>query len=235
MIPKIIHYCWLSNDPIPEKLQICMNSWKEKLPDYQFILWDTQRFDVNSTPWVSEAFKARKYAFAADYIRLYAVYHYGGIYLDMDVEVVKPFSKKILTGNYLIGYESSNYTIGIEAGIFGGEPKAEWLYDCLKYYEGRHFIKSDGSFDILPLPRIIWRIIKNKYIDTGIIKPLPPDFLTAKCCDNGKIKKTSNTYTIHHFEGSWFTPKQKIKRIIIRILGAKIMSFIRKKHFLFNQ
>ena len=79
-----------------------MESWKEMLPEYKFVLWDTQRFDVNSTPWVSEAFNVRKYAFAADYIRLYAVYHYGGIYLDMDVEVVKPFSNELLAGNYLV-------------------------------------------------------------------------------------------------------------------------------------
>ena len=227
MIPKIIHYCWLSNDPIPPKLQACMESWKEMLPEYKFVLWDTQRFDVNSTPWVSEAFNVRKYAFATDYIRLYAVYHYGGIYLDMDVEVVKPFSNELLAGNYLVGYESSDYTIGIEAGIFGGEQGAEWLGDCLKYYEDRHFIKSDGSFDTLPLPRIIWKVLKEKYIDTKMINPLSPDYLTAKCCDNGKIKKTSNTYTIHHFEGSWFTPKQRIKRIIIRLLGANLMSLVR--------
>ena len=204
-----------------------MESWKEMLPEYKFVLWDTQRFDVNSTPWVSEAFNVRKYAFAADYIRLYAVYHYGGIYLDMDVEVVKPFSNELLAGNYLVGYESSDYTIGIEAGIFGGEQGAEWLGDCLKYYEDRHFIKSDGSFDTLPLPRIIWKVLKEKYIDTKMINPLSPDYLTAKCCDNGKIKKTSNTYTIHHFEGSWFTPKQRIKRIIIRLLGANLMSLVR--------
>lgn len=231
MIPKIIHYCWLSNDPIPSKMQTYMDSWKEMLPEYEFVLWDTRRFDVNSIPWVSEAFKVRKYAFAADYIRLYAVYHYGGIYMDMDVEVVKPFSSELLASNYLVGYESSDYTIGIEAGIFGGEQGAEWLGDCLKYYEGRHFIKSDGSFDVLPLPRIIWKVLKNKYIDTKMINPLPSDYLTAKCFDNGKIRKTSNTYTIHHFEGSWFTLSQRIKKIIIRLLGVNVMSLVRKLFF----
>lgn len=147
MIPKIIHYCWLSNDPIPSKMQTYMDSWKEMLPEYEFVLWDTRRFDVNSIPWVSEAFKVRKYAFAADYIRLYAVYHYGGIYMDMDVEVVKPFSSELLASNYLVGYESSD------------------------------------------------------------------------------------TYTIHHFEGSWFTLSQRIKKIIIRLLGVNVMSLVRKLFF----
>ena len=91
MIPKIIHYCWLSDDPVPETLQGYMKSWKEKLPDYEFILWNFNRFDKSSSIWVSQAFDNKKYAFAADYIRLYAVYNYGGIYMDMDIEVLKSF------------------------------------------------------------------------------------------------------------------------------------------------
>ena len=85
MIPKIIHYCWLSNDKIPQNLQQCMVSWKEKLPDYKFIKWDFSRFDKECSPWVKEAFEHKKYAFACDFIRLYAVYNYGGIYMDMDI------------------------------------------------------------------------------------------------------------------------------------------------------
>ena len=105
MIPKVIHYCWLSGDPIPEKLQRCMDSWKKFLPDYEFVLWDLERFDIKTSQWVKEAFEARKYAFAADYIRLYAVYNYGGIYMDMDVEVVRPFDD-LLASPYILGLES---------------------------------------------------------------------------------------------------------------------------------
>lgn len=92
MIPKIIHYCWLSNDPFPEKIQMCMDSWKKIMPDYELKLWNTQNFDVeNSIPYVKEAFANRKWAFVADYIRLYALYTEGGIYLDSDVKVLKRF------------------------------------------------------------------------------------------------------------------------------------------------
>ena len=112
MIPKVIHYCWLSGDPIPEKLQRCMDSWKKFLPDYEFVLWDLERFDIKTSQWVKEAFEARKYAFAADYIRLYAVYNYGGIYMDMDVEVVRPFDD-LLASPYILGLESEK---GVEAG-----------------------------------------------------------------------------------------------------------------------
>ena len=91
MIPKIIHYCWLSKDPIPKDMQMFIDGWYEKLPDYEFMLWDFNRFDIHSSQWVKEAFSKKKYAFAADYIRLYALYNYGGIYMDMDVEVLKSF------------------------------------------------------------------------------------------------------------------------------------------------
>ena len=105
MIPKIIHYCWLSNDPIPEDLSRYMKTWKQKLPDYEFMLWDFNRFDKNNSQWVKEAFEHKKYAFAADYIRLYALYHYGGIYLDMDVEVLKTFTP-FLSLRTMIGFEN---------------------------------------------------------------------------------------------------------------------------------
>lgn len=91
MIPKKIHYCWLSNDPYPEKIEKCINSWKEKLPDYEIIKWDLNRFPLEKSLWVKQAYEARKYAFAADYIRLYALATEGGIYLDSDVEVLKSF------------------------------------------------------------------------------------------------------------------------------------------------
>ena len=105
MIPKIIHYCWLSNDPVPMQLQQYMQTWREKLPGYEFLLWNFDRFDIRRSTWVKEAFEAKKYAFAADYIRLYAVYRYGGIYMDMDVEVVRGFDE-LLDAPLMLGKET---------------------------------------------------------------------------------------------------------------------------------
>lgn len=91
MIPKKIHYCWLSNDAMPEKLQHCVESWKNNLPDYEIIKWDLKKFPLEKSIWVRQAYERKKYAFAADYIRLYALVTEGGIYLDSDVEVLKTF------------------------------------------------------------------------------------------------------------------------------------------------
>lgn len=218
MIPKIVHYCWLSGDPIPEKLQVCMDTWRKFLPDYEFILWDLKRFDISQSLWVKQAYEVKKYAFAADYIRLYAVYHFGGIYMDMDVEVCKSFDP-LLTHEYILGYETET---GIEAGIFGGEKGAGWLKKCLDYYEHRTFIKGNSEYDVKTLPKIMFDILSEERRYFNI---LPSDYLTAKSYQSGKIYKTENTYTIHHFAGSWATPKQKLYRFVRKFAGEKFARF----------
>lgn len=228
MIPKIIHYCWLSGDPIPEKLQEYMKSWKENLSDYEFMLWDLNRFPLSSSVWVEEAFQARKYAFAADYIRLYALYHYGGIYMDMDVQVIKPFDD-LLENDYLLGYESE---VGIEAGIMGSTSHSDWLKDSLSHYENRHFIKPDGSFDDCPLPKILFDMLKEKYPDFFI---LPPDYLTTKSIETGKIHVTKNSYTIHHFAGSWCSKRWKVKRFIYLLFTKNKFIYSLYKKFYRNR
>lgn len=196
-IPKIIHYCWLSNDPIPEQMQQYMSTWKKYLPDYEFKLWNFDVFDKNSSLWVQQAFDAKKYAFAADYIRLYAVYTCGGIYMDMDVELIKPFDD-LLNSDLMIAYENDE-TKNLEAGCFGATKENVFLKECLKYYENRPFIKEDGSLDTLPLPCIITPIYNN------MVKTIPfsSDYFTAKSWKTEKIFVTANTYSIHHFEASW--------------------------------
>ena len=206
MIPKTIHWCWLSGDPIPEDLQRCMDSWKARLPDYEFVLWNFGRFDKESSQWVSQAFDSKKYAFAADYIRLYAVYHYGGIYLDMDIEVLRPFDD-LLNADVMLAYENDERS-GIEAGCFGAEKGNPFVGECLDYYVGRSFIKTDGSFDTLPLPKIMMRI-SEKYARLDIRDRFT---FTCKSYQTGKIVTNEHSYAIHHFAGSWLTSNMKAQQ-----------------------
>lgn len=228
MIPKIIHYCWLSGNPVPEELQKCMKSWKEKLPEYDFMLWDFNRFDINSSTWVKEAFNAKKYAFAADYIRLFALYNYGGIYMDMDVEVLKPFDN-MLDRKYLLAYEEKNR---IEAGIMGSEPKAEWLKKSLEYYKDRSFYKKNGEIDNRPLPMILNEIISANFPEMRI---MGTDVFTTKSMRTGEINITKNSYTVHHFAGSWCSWQNRLKRKIYLLITKnkivfKLYNIIYKQH-----
>lgn len=221
MIPKIIHYCWLSGDAYPEDIVLCIKSWKEKLPDYEIVLWDTNRFDINQSVWVKEAYENKKYAFAADYIRIYALYNYGGIYLDSDVEVLKSFDN-LLHLPYFIGKE--NTPSGIEAATMGFEKGNPLLKLMLDYYESRHFEIGIGKFATKPLPFIIRECIDTNFkyisiknvnefdISKKHISVLPVDYFSPKSWNTGEIHTTENTYSIHHFSGSWVKHKSIVER-----------------------
>lgn len=212
MIPKIIHYCWLSTDPFPADIQNCMDSWKKFLPDYEFIHWNFDRFPRGKSKWVDEAFENKKYAFAADYIRLYALYNYGGIYLDTDVEVLKPFDD-LLNLPYFIGKEQTD--AGIEAATLGCEKGNQLIGDVLATIEGQDFIKADGSFELTTLPVRFRAVIDGRYRinwiknlcefknDSSLVNILPYDFFSPKSFETYEVLKTKNTYSIHHFAGSW--------------------------------
>lgn len=199
----------MSDEPIPDEMLKYVSGWKEKLPGYEFRLWNFDRFDINESAWVREAFQAGKFAFAADYIRLYAIYHHGGIYMDMDVEVIKPFDD-LLGSDYILGYELRH---NIEGGIIGAAKGDGKIKECLDYYSGRHFIKPDGSYDMRSLPNILDSIL-SKYVRDAQLFPFPPEYLTAKSLVTGRINITPNTYTVHHFAGSWTKRsfKKKVKK-----------------------
>ncbi len=225
MIPKIIHYCWLSKDPIPKDLQAYMATWKEKLSDYEFMLWNFDRFDKDIA-WVREAFEHRKYAFAADYIRLYALYNYGGIYMDMDVEVVRSFDS-LLDREYILGYETPK---SVEAGIMGVAPKHPLFKKALDYYENRHFVQADGAFDTIPLPLILWKQWESQ-IKSGEVVLFSSDYLSPKSHVTEAINKTANTYTIHHFAGSWVqkTPWMLFLRWIRKFIPNTLLLYWNRK------
>lgn len=240
MIPKIIHYCWLSNDPIPASFNRCIKSWEENLHGYQFILWNFDKFDKESSLWVKEAFDNKKYAFAADYIRLYALYHYGGIYLDMDVEVIKPFDD-LLDLRTMICFENSNDK-RLEVAAFGVEKHSAWIKTCLDHYKDKHFVLTDQSFDIKVLPLVIrdelkqnnYQLIsvnnikdalKSEYTEKNI-PVFPYFFFSPKSYSNGHIDKNEKTYSIHHFNGSWKPWYSRMETKICKALGLKCRDFL---------
>ena len=145
-IPKVIHYCWFGGNPLPELVQNCINSWKKYCPDYEIIQWDESNFDISSNQYVAEAYAARKWAFVSDYVRLYALYHNGGIYLDTDVEVLKPLdcflNEEAFTGTGRSGIEVSG-----EEGdaILKGDGVYYLLCNNIPQRGSKNVIKSDGS------------------------------------------------------------------------------------------
>lgn len=241
MIPKIIHLCWLSGDPYPAKIARCLKTWEKYLPDYEVVLWDTKRFDLDSSIWVKQAFEKKKYAFAADYIRFYALYHMGGVYLDSDVEVLKSFDD-LLDLPYFMGAEKAQTP---EAAIMGAEKGCDWIKACLDYYKDRPFVNEDGSLNIQTVPDIMIRQIEQikpirvlSLEDSLNIRKLNMQkevlefndaFFSPKVFDSREVEITPYTYAIHHYQNSWFSPKAKAyyrtRAYLVKLFGQK---FVRK-------
>lgn len=201
-IPKVIHYCWLSGEPYPDLVLKCMESWQRYLPDYQFVLWDKEKIKEIDCSWINSAIIAKKWAFAADYIRLYALYNYGGIYLDCDVEVIKPFDN-LLERSYFVGRETHKNVI--EAAVIGAEPSLNWLKDALDWYESKEFNVTQLNNPAIAIPVILKNILSKK----SNVAILPAEFFSPKDNRTGNVKITQNTYTIHHFDGNWFNNYQR--------------------------
>lgn len=216
----------MSGDPFPSDIQKCIDSWKRLLPDYEIWLWDTKRFDLSTSVWVTEAYDKKKYAFCADYIRMYALFNYGGVYLDSDVEVLRSFND-LLTLPYFIGYESKQY---FEAAVIGAEKGNPFIGDVLAYYKDRHFVKENGSLDIQIMPEVMMNVTNSKwkrvlineisdYInDPTIINVFPYDWFSP-IDSTGKryvLRVSKNTYCIHHFASAWVDWRVKL---LVKIFG----------------
>lgn len=227
-IPKKIHYCWFGKGELPTLAIKCINSWKKFCPDYEIILWDENSFDINSNTYVKEAYESKKYAFVTDYVRLYALYNFGGIYMDTDVEVIKNLDD-FLQYDGFSGFETETT---VPTGIMASVKGTQLLYQLLEYYDNRHFV-IDGEFDTTTNVEIITKIFIEKGLKANNsfqciegFSLFPKDFFCPKNYQDGQIYLTSNTVTIHHFSGSWQSRELKKATYLIRKYGKKIGSLL---------
>lgn len=207
LIPKIIHWCWFGKNPLPEKERNCVASWNKHCPDYKILLWNEDNFDVNSNIYTKEAYECGKWAFVTDYVRLWALYNYGGIYMDADVEVVKNLDP-FLGHSAFSGFETYNI---IPTGIMGAKPKNKWIEYLLSYYNNKHFIEN-GNMQLVSNVCVITNMTKDKYdislkneyfnID-GVLTMYPMEVFCPMNPATRELKITENTYCIHRFSTSW--------------------------------
>ena len=149
----LIHYCWFGHNPLPESAIKCIDSWHKYLPDYEIKEWNEENFDVNIIPYTTEAYSVGKYAFVSDFARFWILYHYGGVYFDTDVELIRPIDDIVEKGPYMgiedlckitpediEGYPLVNPGLGI-----GAPPGHEFYKKVLDYYTGLRFLNEDGT------------------------------------------------------------------------------------------
>ena len=230
MIPKKIHYCWFGENPLPKTVLKCIISWKKHLPDYELTLWNESNSPMNIT-YIKQAYKEKKYAFVSDYVRLWAINKYGGIYLDTDMLVIDSFNT-LLYNNIFFGYEDSNKN-KINAAIFGAQKSDNFIQEILKAYDLLTF--ESGNMSNLIIPKIITKIYeKSKFKED--IKLYPFDYFYPFPYENRLEKidplsfKTKNTLAIHLWDKSWYSKKDVFfykynyyKKIIIKLFSYRFL------------
>ena len=211
---------------MPELALKCLASWHKYLPDYQYKLWNEDNFDViNSVPYVKEAYECGKYAFVTDYVRLFALYTEGGIYMDTDVEVLKPYDD-LLTLPAFTGYEGSKY-LPVGTCVMASEAHGEWVSEMLDAYQDRHFILPDGKMDMTTNVQFITKhMCENGLVLNGLeqdykdLHVFPVEYFCPRQT-TGEYCQTNNTYCDHLGMGSWTTKKSGLKGWALRFLSPK--------------
>lgn len=210
---------------MPDLAQKCIESWHRYMPDYEYRLWNEDSFDIQSVPYVKEAYESGKYAFVTDYVRLYALYTEGGIYMDTDVEVLKPYDNLMDLPGFT-GYEGSK-SLPPVTGTMASEPGNAWVKEQLDSYQGVHFILPDGTLDLTTNTVRITRVMQEGgFVSDGkkqIYKDMhifPVEYFCPRQT-TGEIIMTDNTYCDHHFMGSW---GEKKKGVLLRLFGQKTLT-----------
>ena len=225
-VPKVIHYCWFGKCEMPKLAKKCIKSWKKYCPDYEIICWNEENFDLTQNRYMYEAYEAGKWAFVSDVARLIIVYENGGIYLDTDVELIKPIDDLLDSKGFMGVDEKGIVATGLG---FGAEKGNEIVGEFLKDYDNISFRLPDGSFDLTPCPDRNTETLKRLGIDTDNTNQnfmgvdfLPCEYLCPMDYYTGKKTITKNTYSIHHYSASWTSKVTKRTTRIKRIIGLKM-------------
>ena len=245
MIPKIIHYCWFGGKQLPDEYKKNIASWRKYCPEYEIREWNESNFDVNCCAYIKEAYKAKKWAFVSDYARFWILYKYGGVYFDTDVEIIRNIDDLISKGGFIgTEIESKNgFNLAVAPGLgmaanpglgMAANPGLGLFAELLDMYNDTHFIKSDGSINKTTVVEYMTKqLYSHGYIANNSIQKIcgiyvyTPEYFSPMNQFTGEIKITDNTYTIHHYSGSWLDWENRLYHKVNRSLkNRKILNLL---------
>lgn len=243
MIPRVVHYCWFGRNPLPASAVKCIESWRRYMPGYEIKEWNEDNFDVNSVPYISEAYAAKRYAFVSDYARFWILYHYGGVYFDTDVELIKPIDDILERGAFMgiedIYPEHDPYPLVAPGLGMAVEAGHEFYKKELDYYAGVHFLLPDGTYDHETVVRRTTALLVQEGLEprhaiqqVAGIWIYPKEYFNPLDDLTGRLEKTENTRSIHWYARTWQNRsplKQWLSRWSHRVFGFtlhKIKNFI---------
>ena len=215
---KIIHYCWFGGKPLPKLAKKCIKSWKKFLPDYKIIEWNEKNFDINCTDFSKKAYEEKKWAFVSDYVRMWAIQKYGGIYLDTDVYVLKDLSP-LLTNKAFVGFENKNFPF---TAVFGCIKNHSLPTKVLNYYDKpktwKYEFEDNNTISVskILIDEYACKKGNKEQVLKDDIHVYPDGFL---------CNPSNDSYTIHLFFGSWTGKNswgKKKKELLRRMLKNRL-------------
>ena len=211
MIPKIIHAIWFSGEPLPELYGRCLESWKKYAHDYEIKIWDLESYKPDHCLFFEQAIAHKNWSFASDYARADLLYRYGGIYMDLDVEMIRPIDDLLYNDAYMSFESLDRIECGSGMGAVPGHPI---IKEICESYENRPYLRPDGTWDTSTCPVRYTEVIEKhglkknggfQFVEDITIYPF--EMLTGKSFDTGIIYSTELSYTLHHHNGSWIPDK----------------------------
>lgn len=211
IIPKIIHYAWFGDKEIPPKHQKYIEGWKRLCPDYEIICWNEKNYDISKNAYMEQAYKAKAWGFVPDYLRKDVVYQYGGIYLDTDVELIKPIDNLLYQEGFC-GTEGTRVAFGLGFGARKGLPILKEMMEAYErisfHYEERERMKIGPEYET-ELLQTHGLQLSGTYQNIAGLTVYPPEVLSGTVWYNDKGLVTENTYAVHHYAGSWIDSKYR--------------------------
>ena len=222
IIPKIIHYCWFGGNPLPELAQKCIESWKKYCPDYEIRRWDETNFDINCCDYVREAYEAKMWAFVSDYARFKILYENGGVYFDIDVELIKPIDDLIQKGPFM-GLEELDKAqtapelgLAVNAGLgLAANTGLSLAKEVLDSYHNSHFEKDKNGLYETVVTRVTnivlmhGEIYPDKITEVAGIMIYPPEYFCPLSYYTGEMNITERSRSIHHYMATWTNKWEK--------------------------
>ena len=226
-IPHTIHYCWFGGKPLPASVRKYISSWRKFFPGWEIKEWNESNFDVNAIPYTAEAYKAGKFAFVSDYARFWILFHYGGVYFDTDVEVIKSMAEIVDAGAFMGREKASTVAPGLGIGTPDGHP---FYKEMLDHYAALKFSTDANIVDITTSMLETEGLRESNSIQQCAGMTIyPVDYFCPIDYETRKLKITDNTRAIHHYAESWLPWRTRAINAIGRTFPALVRLCVRIK------
>lgn len=202
------------------------------MPDFEIKEWNESNYDVRKVSYMQEAYECKKFAFVSDYARFDIINEYGGIYLDIDVEIIKPLDELLEGNESFSGFENEKGQVN--AGlILASQANNLILRETLEMYDQATFLDAERRADLTTVVVRFTNILeRHGLLPQNEIQRLdhmtiyPVEYFNPMETDNFQVRITENTYTIHHFNASWTTPSNRFRIKVKKLLGPNVSNFI---------